>query len=415
MADIQNERDLFLQSEHPRFILPIFDPSQIPGYEDALQDIEDLQDSVGHLMNTSSSFAISASAMTFTRASGTTTPSTITLTARRGDGLVGGTVAWTVFAGSATISPTTGNTCTVTGSTVTGSSVTIRARLTISGQTHDAYVTLTRLGAIAATDQVNLSNQVTGQLANGNVSGLGALALLNTIDLNTQTTGALNGLTQVNNLGTLAYANAIAANQIGAGTLAAGVIYSGTIEASKITAGTLQSGVIYSGTIAANRITSGTLASGVIYSGTVNADQVNSGSFAGKTFTGAVFTGGEFRTSATGRRVVLHGSQNALFFYPPSGDPAAISASSATGEGILIYSPPGARHTTVKKDGGGPALVLLSEGHGLQTLTTGPDIIMFARSTLPATRTTGSICFYNNWLCFAANNHWYQSDGTQLT
>ena len=80
------------------------------------------------------------------------------------------------------------------------------------------------------------------------------MALLNTVNLNTQTTGALNGATQVTNLGTLAYANAIAANQIGAGTLAAGVVYAGTI----------------------------------------NADQVNAGSFSGKTFTGGQFSGGSY-------------------------------------------------------------------------------------------------------------------------
>jgi len=98
---------------------------------------------------------------------------------------------------------------------------------------------------------------VTGQLANGNVSGLGALALLNVVNLNTQTVGALNGATQVTNLGTLAYANAIAANQIGAGTLAAGVVYAGTI----------------------------------------NADQVNAGSFSGKTFTGGQFSGGSYTST----------------------------------------------------------------------------------------------------------------------
>ena len=121
---------------------------------------------------------------------------------------------------------------------------------------------------------VNLSSQVTGQLSSGNVTGLGALALLNTVNLSTQTTGALNGQTQVTNLGSLAYANAIAANQIGAGTLAAGVIYAGTI----------------------------------------NADKINAGSFSGKEFTGGTFTGGMFSTkpSSTIPRIEVGGSVNSI-------------------------------------------------------------------------------------------------------
>ncbi|PVX86484.1 hypothetical protein [Paraburkholderia unamae] len=98
---------------------------------------------------------------------------------------------------------------------------------------------VTGLGALATLSAVNLATQVTGQLANSSVSGLGALALLNTVNLNTQVSGALNGQTQVTNLGTLAYASSLAANQIGAGTLAAGVIYSGAINANQVNAGTL--------------------------------------------------------------------------------------------------------------------------------------------------------------------------------
>lgn len=104
-----------------------------------------------------------------------------------------------------------------------------------------------------------------GQLAMGNVTGYGALALLNKVSLNTDTVGALNGATQVTNLGTLAYANAIAAEQIGAGQLAAGVVYAGNIYAS----------------------------------------QVMAGSFTGKEFIGGTFTGTVFRTAASGQRVQM--------------------------------------------------------------------------------------------------------------
>ena len=191
---------------------------------------------------------IETSATTFIGRGSPTNPATITLIAERSGGLAG-TVTWSVFAGSATIT-SSGDTCTVTGSTVAGYSVTIKATV----GAHSATIALTRLGGLSVQEKVDLTSMVTGQLANGNVSGLGALALLNVVNLNTQTVGALNGATQVTNLGTLAYANAIAANQIGAGTLAAGVVYAGTI----------------------------------------NADQVNAGSFSGKTFTGGQFSGGSY-------------------------------------------------------------------------------------------------------------------------
>ena len=210
---------------------------------------------------------IETSATTFIGRGSPTNPATITLIAERSGGLAG-TVTWSVFAGSATITPS-GDTCTVTGSTVAGYSVTIKATV----GAHSATIALTRLGGLSVQEKVDLTSMVTGQLANGNVSGLGALALLNVVNLNTQTVGALNGATQVTNLGTLAYANAIAANQIGAGTLAAGVVYAGTI----------------------------------------NADQVNAGSFSGKTFTGGHFSGAEFRTSNNGGYVFVGGSTMSLY------------------------------------------------------------------------------------------------------
>lgn len=70
--------------------------------------------------------------------------------------------------------------------------------------------------------------KIIGTLSTGNITGLGALATLNTVDVS-----------KVNNLGALATADRLYANQIGAGTLAAGVVYAGEIDAAKITAGIL--------------------------------------------------------------------------------------------------------------------------------------------------------------------------------
>lgn len=240
MATTQNDRDVLLQAAAVR-VVPVLIP--IDGVEGLPGVIGGINNAISDVSAMASGISISASNPFFTRiTAGGVTPTAITLTATLKG--VTGTVTWTVIAGSATLTPS-GNTVSVNGASVTGYSVTVRA----SVGSYSATFTIPKYGALSAQDQVNLTNQVTGQLASGNITGLGALALLNTVNLNTQTTGALNGATQVTNLGTLAYANAIAANQIGAGTLAAGVIYAGTINANQINAGVINgssvSGALY--------------------------------------------------------------------------------------------------------------------------------------------------------------------------
>ncbi len=282
MAAIQNDRDIILQATSPRVI-----PVKIP-----IDRVEGLPQALKRLR-------INSSATTFI-GSTTTNPSTITLTAQKLGGLEG-SVTWTVISGTATLT-SSGDVATVRGSSVVGSSVSIQARVTIDGVNYEAQTTLSKLGSLASEEQVDLTTQVTGQLASGNVTGLGALALLNKVDLNTQTTGALNGQTQVTNLGTLAYANAIAANQIGAGTLAAGVVYAGTID----------------------------------------ADKINAGSFSGKTFSGGVFTGSVFRSGAAGERAEIGNSvagfsTSNLTFYGPGGGYSTVISTRGS-----LFRPPSA-------------------------------------------------------------------------
>lgn len=76
---------------------------------------------------------------------------------------------------------------------------------------------------------------ILGKLSSGSITGLGALATLNTVDVS-----------RVNNLGALATADRIYADEIGAGRLAAGVVYAGTINADQINAGTMTGQIIRS-------------------------------------------------------------------------------------------------------------------------------------------------------------------------
>jgi hypothetical protein len=82
---------------------------------------------------------------------------------------------------------------------------------------------LTGFGVLASQSTVNLASQITGSLANSNVSGLGALALLGSV--------ALDGVYVVNNL---------AATRIGAGTIAAGSSTRATLPPARSPAATLR-------------------------------------------------------------------------------------------------------------------------------------------------------------------------------
>lgn len=211
MAAIQNDRDILLQAASPRVIPPLIPIEQIDGLPAAIKRL-----------------VINASATTFIGSSGTTSPASITLTAERQGGLVG-SVVWSVTAGSGTLTPS-GDTATISGSTVSGQSITLRARVTEDATNFDAFITLTKLGTLSGQAAVNLATQITGQLANSNVSGLKALALLDSVSLS-------NPVQVVGDL---------AASRIGVGTLAAGVIYAGTVNVDNLV-GTTISGKNISG------------------------------------------------------------------------------------------------------------------------------------------------------------------------
>lgn len=205
MAAVVNARDVLLQAAATRLDPVPITIGDVTGLAEALKGVR-----------------ITASATSFFGTSGTTSPATITLTAERVGGVVG-PVVWSVISGSGTVSPS-GDTCVVTGSTVTGQSITLRARVTDGAINYDAQIVLTKLGTLAGQGAVNLATQITGQLANGNVSGLGALALLGSVSLT-------NPAQVVGDL---------AANRIGVGTLAAGVIYAGTVNVDNLVGTTIR-------------------------------------------------------------------------------------------------------------------------------------------------------------------------------
>lgn len=203
MAVIVNARDIILQSTSPRVATTTVTIDQVAGLGPALKRV-----------------TIDASALTFTGKTGPPTPSTITLTIVRHGGITQPAV-WSILDGTATVSAA-GDVLTIIGSSMTTQSLVVRGRITEDSTNYEAQVSITKLGSVSLSDQINLATQVTNKLANTNVDGLGALALLGSVDL---------GTTQV--------VGSLAANRIGVGTLAAGVIYAGSINVTQLVGGTI--------------------------------------------------------------------------------------------------------------------------------------------------------------------------------
>lgn len=362
MAAIQNDRDLALQATIPRLIPILIPIDKVEGLPQALKSLR-----------------IKSTATTFTGDAVSTNPATITLTAEKLGGLVG-TVDWSVVDGAGTVTPL-GDSATVSGASVVGPAVTVRARVTVDTTNYDAQITLTKLGKLSEQDSVDLTTQVTGQLASGSVSGLGALALLNKVDLNTQTTGALDGTTQVTNLGTLAYANAIAADQVGAGTLAAGVIYAGTI----------------------------------------NADKINAGSFTGKEFTGGIFTGGTFRTKADNifPRVEISEALNSLGVFNSYGEKSIELSTVAAGSirlkayslGEALVITPG---STNSSSANGISITVPS--YGIQSDSPFCPLFLQPKSSFPSQQpSSGGIFMHTtHGLCVSDGTKWLKATLTPV-
>lgn len=218
MATIVNDRDVLMQGTSPRVVSG----------------------------GASKGIVLSASSSAFqVSISGVGSPSSITLTAS----LIGITGAVPTFSASPNMTlGVSGNVATLAYADMSANSVAVTATVVDGGVTYTNTQTITKLnalGALATQNTVNLASQVTGYLNSGSITGLGALSALNYINLASgYVIGAIDASTQVNNLGSLAFANSIAADQIGAGTLAAGVAYVGSINANNITTGTLSSASI---------------------------------------------------------------------------------------------------------------------------------------------------------------------------
>jgi hypothetical protein len=105
-------------------------------------------------------------------------------------------------------------------------------------------------------------------------------------------------------------------------TINGGLIKTNTIDAQTIKAGTLRSGVVYAGEINADKITTGSLKADIISStslnatnikaGTLDADLIEVKNLTATDIAAGTLTGSTVQTGASGRRVRLSSSTNAL-------------------------------------------------------------------------------------------------------
>lgn len=386
MAAIVNERTLRLQATVPRII-----PVKIP-----IDDVEGLPEALEEVGNGAKRLVLRSNVATFFNS----TPASATLTASREGGLTG-TITWSVIAGSATLTGSGDGVRTVAASSIpVGGYAVIQAAC----GSYIATVILSRTSALAAQTTINLASQVTGQLANSNVSGLGALALLNTVNLNTQVTGALNGVTQVTNLGALAYAEGLAANQIGAGTLAAGVIYAGNINAAQVTAGTFtgrQFRTAASGERAQMDV-DGTLAHRLRVFNSSGTEVVRLGV-------------GDSSTTQNFVRAAAGGSTYALEVQNTGGGNALSARTTGSGAGVYGEVVGNGRAVNAYNNGSGTAVFALSNtGTGVDA--EGGNYAVICRgfmnlvpvASLPSGKAAGTICMYAGNLYFFNGTNWIQ-------
>ena len=129
--------------------------------------------------------------------------------------------------------------------------------------------------------------------------------------------------------------------QLGGNALAninANSITSGTIDANTITVSNLNAGNISTGTLAAARIAANSLDVSVLQAGTLRTGTIYTGDIVASQITSGTITGRTLRTSASGRRVEIDASNNALSFYNSSGTALGHIRPATDYAGVIISS-----------------------------------------------------------------------------
>jgi hypothetical protein len=133
--------------------------------------------------------------------------------------------------------------------------------------------------------------------------------------------------------------------QLGGNALAnisANSITTGTIDASVITVSSINASNISTGTLAASRIAANSLDVSVLQAGTLRAGTVYAGNITGEQITAGTITGRTLQTSASGRKVIIDGSNNYIRLDDQTGTATAfitpLTIANIGDYGVFIHS-----------------------------------------------------------------------------
>jgi hypothetical protein len=164
--------------------------------------------------------------------------------------------------------------------------------------------------------------------------------------------------------------NTIDAQTIKAGTLRSGVVYAGEINADKITAGSISADRLTTTSLNADNINAGTIDANKIAVTNIDAGNINAGSLSGNRITGGTITGSTIQTSATGQRVSISTSDDAVNLIDSGGTfvgrlrplTSGVELTSANGQSYISMSP---SITIIRGGGGSTGISISANGTGI--------------------------------------------------
>lgn len=153
----------------------------------------------------------------------------------------------------------------------------------------------------------------------------------------------------------------------------------------------------------------------------IDGNLIVTGSLTADKITGGIFTGLNFRTAASGKRIEISSALNRITFFPTTGQGTYIGPSSDSGQGLNIVSPSGGWPTWVIKEGtaNAPALVVSKLGG------TGPVLSILKNLAgahlnlndygFPSVRGAGDVFYSGGDLYISDGTHFYRLLKEQIT
>lgn len=127
-----------------------------------------------------------------------------------------------------------------------------------------------------------------------------------------------------------------------------------------------------------------------------------------------------FYSSESSPRMILDSSDGTVTFTGRASTSVNTFSSPTTLYTVSLQNTGGGNAVWARSQSGGNSVLgdaSTSTGHGghFKGNATRAPVLLEPLSSLPTDRSSGAICYYGGWLCFANGTDWYQSNGTKLT